>query len=213
MANTYRVIIVVSIMLATSLTLAYFNQSEDIEINKSLSGFPLQIGDWQGKSYQFEQWVNEKTGVDDSFVGRYFIGSGQYIELYIGYYENQREGDTIHSPKNCMPGSGWNIIESSIVEVRMPSAKKSSIKVAKLILQNGSKREMMLYWYHSRGRIIASEYYHKFFLVFDSLSKHRTDGSFIRLISPISKNEQETLALLKRFISLLFPIIQEYIPS
>ena len=111
-----------------------------------------------------------------------------------------------------MPGSGWNITETSIVPVDMEKTGKN-IKVIKLLLQKGAQKQVVLYWFQSRGRIISSEYMQKIWLVIDSVTKHRTDGSFVRLISPVTIDEQTTVKLLKEFADKVYPILNEHIPS
>ena len=133
--------------------------------------------------------------------------------LYIGFHQSQREGDLIHSPKNCMPGGGWNIVDTSIVDLNVPSHQPKSVKVIRLMLQNGLRKQMVLYWYHSRGRVIHSEYHQKIYLVIDSITRRRTDGSFVRLISPVTSDEKQTLEVLKDFAVQLLPLLDDYIPS
>jgi len=203
-----------AVMLLTSACLAYLTNSDDQPIKKNLSDFPMQIGDWQGTKSRFDDKVYESLGVDDSILATYRNQHGENIQLYVGYYANQRKGELIHSPKNCMPGSGWNIIETSLIPLGLTDQNEEPIKVIKLELQNGIQRQVVLYWFHSRGRVIASEYSQKIYLVWDSITKHRTDGSFIRLLSPVSDNgEHKATESLKRFTELIFPILNEFIPT
>jgi EpsI family protein len=153
-------------------------------------------------------------GVDDSFLGSYKTSDGRQVELYIGFYQNQREGDLIHSPKNCMPGGGWNIVHTSLEEIKTPGTNPENYKVIKLMLQKGAQKQVVLYWFQSRGRIINSEYMQKIYLVVDSMMRHRTDGSFVRLIAPVlNGDETKALNTLKDFAVQLMPILYEYIPS
>ncbi len=133
------------------------------------------------------------------------------VNLYVGFYQSQKEGDIIHSPKNCMPGAGWNIIDTSIESVQIDHGK--SVKVIRLLLEKGTEKQLVLYWFQSRGRIISSEYAQKIWLVVDSITRQRTDGSFVRLISTVKGNEKRTLNRLKDFANIIFPILNEYIPS
>jgi EpsI family protein len=110
-----------------------------------------------------------------------------------------------------MPGGGWNIIHVSHEPLELSSGP---IKVIKLILEKGQQRQVVLYWFQSRGRFIASEYWQKIYLVLDSIFKHRTDGSFVRLISPVGPSgQQESLETLKGFAKTVIPILEEYLPS
>ena len=201
-------------MILTSICLPYFTHSNDQPIKKSLSGFPMQIGNWKGAKGAFEQRVYDILGVDDSLLVNYDNEKNENIQLYIGFYKSQRQGDIIHSPKNCMPGSGWNIIESSLLAINLKNQNGKSIKVIKLVLQNGPLRQIALYWFHSRGRVIHSEYAQKIYLVLDSMTKHRTDGSFVRIMSSVNnQDEATTTRRLKEFAEQIFPILNEFIPA
>ena len=113
-----------------------------------------------------------------------------------------------------MPGSGWNILRTSSEELTIPNTNPGKVRVIKLILEKGSQKQIVLYWFQSRGRFIASEYMQKIYLVTDSITRRRTDGTFVRLISPATDgNEGKTVNCLKDFAKLLIPILQEYIPS
>jgi EpsI family protein len=202
------------IMIATMIFAQYMSYSEDIKLNKPFSTFPKKIGEWTGKEEHFDQAVYDLLGVDDSYLADYYNANGKGVNLYIGYYQNQREGEQIHSPKNCMPGGGWNITGSSLVEIPFKGSASEKINVIKLLLEKDGQKQVVLYWYQSNGRYISSEYAQKIYMVIDSITKHRTDASFIRLIAAVSGNDEETaLGVLKSFAGELIPILEKYIPS
>ncbi len=207
----WRSLVASSLMLLTAAYLHFGINNRDVPPLKPLSSFPTKIGEWNGKVSHFDKKIYEILGVDDSFLCNYKNPNNQTIQLYIGYYRNQREGDLIHSPKNCMPGAGWDILKSSIVTIYVPS--QGPKKVIEIALYKGNEKMIMLYWFQSRGRTISSEYWQKIYLVIDSVIKHRTDGSFVRLTAPVLKNEKETTKYLKDFAKELFPILEEYIPG
>jgi len=201
-------------MLLTMVCLVYISHSENLHPNTPFSNFPKQIGEWVGKEERFDQEIYDLLGVDDSFLCNYNTRKGGQVNLYVGFYQSQREGDTIHSPRHCMPGAGWNIIDTSSEELTIPNRKPAKIKVARLTLEKGTQRQVVLYWFQSRGRIIRSEYMDKVYLVMDSIAKRRTDGSFVRLIAPaINGDEGKAIKDLKEFAQVLIPILGEYIPS
>ncbi len=182
-------------------------------VKKPFSTFPTQIGPWQGVEDHFDERVYQVLGVDDSFLANYKGPSDPWVNLYIGFYDSQREGDLIHSPKNCMPGGGWKITDVSIETLRSGNEIATEHKIIKLVLEKGKSKQISLYWYQSRGRIISSEYMQKIYLVWDAITRNRTDGSFVRLIAPVVDSEEQTLTTLKSFAQELFPILQDYIPS
>lgn len=210
-----RTLAIAGIMVLTLMLMQYLTHAEAIQPNKPFSTFPKTIGQWSGVEKHFDTKIYEVLGVDDSFLGEYRTPDGRFAQLYIGFYQSQREGDLIHSPKNCMPGGGWNIVDVETTPLTVPSVGPDPVHLIKLRLKNGPNQQLVLYWYHSRGRVIASEYWQKIYLVIDSITRHRTDGSFVRLIAPIpdGKGEPDALADLKGFALEIFPILMEYIPS
>lgn len=201
-------------MLLTFACLKLVNHAEDIDPIKPFSTFPKQIGEWVGKEERFDERVYEILGVDDSFLCTYRTTESRQVQLYIGFYGSQREGDLIHSPKHCMPGAGWNIIDTSFQELTRHNSPLEQIRVNKLTLKKGSEKMVALYWFQSRGRFIASEYMQKIYLVLDSITRRRTDGSFVRLITPVMNGDEEKATIdIKDFARLLVPILGEYIPS
>ena len=211
----YKQTIVASIiMMLTMVFLNWLSRAEDIHPIKPLSSFPKQIGEWKGKESRFDQKIYNLLGVDDSFLCNYMTSDSKFVQLYIGFYQSQREGDLIHSPKNCMPGAGWNIVDTSIEKMDTADNKSGKMKMVKLVLQKGVQKQIALYWFQSRGRIISSEYMQKIYLVIDSVTRHRTDGSFVRLIAPVMNNdEMATVGNLKEFAALLMPFLNQHLPS
>jgi len=206
-------IITVAIMLSTFGLLTYLSHPEVIEVKKNFSTFPTQIKQWKGVEERFDEEIYQVLGVDDSFYANYKAPGKRWINLYIGFYQSQREGELIHSPKNCMPGGGWNITGVFIEPLKLNDSAGTNHNIIKLILEKGPQKQISLYWYQSRGRIISSEYMQKIYLVWDAVTRNRTDGSFVRLIAPVVDSEEQTLAMLKNFARDLFPILDEYIPS
>lgn len=208
-----RTLIASALIIMTAVFLPFLGYSEKIQIHKPLSTFPKQIGEWSGEEYRFNQETYDILGVDDSFFCNYYCSDGREVELYIGFYESQREGDLIHSPKNCMPGAGWNIVRTSLEELLNPQTPPEKIKATKLVIEKGKQRQIVLYWFQSRGRFISSEYMQKVYLIWDSIFKNRTDGSFVRLVSLVSRNEAYTTEYTKCFAQKLIPILQDYLPG
>lgn len=199
-------------MLLTLLITEFASRSERIEPNLDFDKFPGKIGKWQGRADQFDPEIYNILGVDDSILMNYRSPDNRHVNLYVGFYQSQKEGDLIHSPKNCMPGAGWNVVKSRIEPIEFPDTGKP-MKVILLELQKGPQKQLVLYWFQSRGRIISSEYWQKIWLVVDSITRRRTDGSFVRLISPVTDSKEKTLETLKSFTRLIYPGLKEFIPS
>jgi len=211
MSSKHTAIIVFLLISAASLT-TLFSHSERIKPNRPFSQFPLEIGPWQGVTSQMDERVYNILGVEDYIMADFSRGPSPAVNLYVGFYQSQSKGDLIHSPKNCMPGAGWNIVQSSTILIDLPKSDKT-IKIARLLLTKGGQKQVVYYWFQSRGRIINSEYMQKIWLVLDSITKNRTDGSFVRLIAPVIKNETTTEVLLTQFADEVYPVLNKFIPN
>ena len=205
-----RALVAAMIMAATAGLTQWVSRSERIAPNGSFTDFPMAVGEWRGMRSQLNEKVFNVLGVEDYVLADYRNPAGEAVNLYVGFYQSQKEGDIIHSPKNCLPGAGWRITGSGQEEIRFG---QKSRKVARLFLEKGGSRQVVLYWFQSRGRIIASEVMQKIWLVADSITRRRTDGSFVRLISPVARDPQETIRRLKAFAREIKPHLDTRIPD
>jgi EpsI family protein len=149
-------------------------------------------------------------GVDD-YVMRSYSTADQLVGLYVGYYRSQRQGDTIHSPMNCLPGAGWVPVEAG--RLLIPTAG-GEVEVNQYLIQKGEERQVALYWYEGRGRTVASEYWSKAFLVWDAASRNRTDGALVRVLSPVARGEgtADAARRAQAFTERLLPLLPAYVP-
>ncbi len=207
-----RTLCLLSLLVAAFLVTLFAHHNQPVALNAPFAGFPMEINDWKGIPVQMDPREYDILGVEDYVLANFYRPDGIVINFYLGYYESQKQGDTIHSPKNCLPGAGWNIIESGTVRVEIPD-RKQTVTLARLLLGKGSKRQVVLYWFHSRGRVISNEYMQKIWLVMDSIFRHRTDGSFVRMVCPVSTDESHAMKALTNFAQKIFPVLDRYIPS
>lgn len=181
---------------------------------KLLKDFPANIGDWRqnGADQRFETEIETVLGANDYLMRDYFVpSSGKGANLYIGYYETQRTGATYHSPRNCLPGSGWTIAESQPVEIALPDGQKFFAN--NYVIENHQSKALMIYWYQGRGRYLANEYKDKFFTVLDSISRRRSDGAMIRIVVSIDKSEAEALETAKNLAAGAAANLAEFVPN
>ncbi|MEH0023174.1 MAG: exosortase C-terminal domain/associated protein EpsI [Desulfobacter sp.] len=208
----FRTAIIVVILLATAGLTQVATRSENIRPNLPFDAFPLDLGTWKGVRSSLDDRVFNILGVEDYVMADYRNLEGQGVNLYVGFYQSQRQGDIIHSPKNCLPGAGWKIVDIRDELIHF-KGQSDPTRVAGLLLKKGGASQVALYWYQSRGRIIASEYWQKIWLTVDAITKQRTDGSFVRLIAPVVEDETLTLERVKDFAKKIKPYLDAHIPS
>lgn len=207
-----RVLIVSVLLLLTAGLLQARGRVELQPKFADLELVPLSLGDWQGRPERISPEVRQVLG-DGHFLSRLYTSAvEQPVDLFIAYYSSQRSGDTIHSPKNCLPGSGWTPLEADRVWIDV--APNQSIRVNRYIVAQGMDRQLVMYWYQAHGRVTPSEYSAKFYLVADSIRMNRSDGGMVRLVTPILPNETlaQSQARAVRFARVLFPMLNTYIP-
>jgi EpsI family protein len=175
-----------------------------------LREFPSDVGVSHSEDRPFEAQVVRAVGADD-YINRVYIGGALPIELYVGYYKDQRSGDRIHSPKNCLPGSGWEPVHASRVEIG--SEGGVPVLVNGYLVAQGLRRNMVLYWYQSRGQIVASEYMAKFLLIADGLKNRPTDGAMVRIWTTAADGEVSAQARAAEFARRVYPQIEKFLPD
>ena len=132
------------------------------------------------------------------------------FSVYVGYYDSQTQGRTIHSPKNCLPGSGWEALESEVATVVTPNGP---VRVNRYLLQNGDARALVLYWYQGRGRVQASEYLVKWDLLRDAALRQRSDEALVRIVVPRSGSEEDSFRLAQSVAERLIPVLDQALPN
>jgi EpsI family protein len=201
----------------TALALLHWTRGEATPARLSFTTFPAQISDWSGsRAPEFDAEVIGVLGVTE-YVNRYYSRGDQIVHLYIGYYGSQREGSSIHSPMNCLPGAGWVPVSTARVAVPISSDPGSgTADVNRVIIQKGLEKDLVLYWYQSHGRIIPSEYWSKWFLVVDSMRLHRTDAALVRVIAPYRDRdpapERVAEATAGDFVRTMIPLLNRFLP-
>jgi EpsI family protein len=175
-----------------------------------LREFPSDLGPAHGEDRPFEAQVVRAVGADD-YLNRVYLGSALPIELYVGYYKDQRSGDRIHSPKNCLPGSGWEPVHASRVEIGSDGGVP--VVVNGYLVAQGSRRNMVLYWYQSRRQVVASEYMAKLLLIADGLKNRPTDGALVRIWTTAADGEVSAQARVVDFARRVYPQIEKFLPD
>ncbi len=208
--TSLRIFIAVLVMVGGILATHSLRPKDVTAPQLPLREFPSDIGFSHSEDRPFEAQVVRAIGADD-YINRIYAGNSLPIELYIGYYKDQRTGDRIHSPKNCLPGSGWEPVHSTRIQIG--SMGGTPVVVNGFLVAQGAKRDMVLYWYQSHGRIIASEYWAKFWLVADAL-KHRTaDGAIIRIWTTAADGEATSQARAVEFARQVYPQVAKFLPD
>jgi len=177
--------------------------------------FPMHQDGWIGRTAALEGVYQDKLKLDDYLLADYANARGRQINLYIAYYDSQRKGEAVHSPRSCLPGGGWQLREFSQRELPQVRTDGQTLRVNRTLIELGNRRQLVYYWFQQRGRIITDEFAVKWYLFWDALTRHRTDGALVRIITNLPSGTDEASAdrELTEFASLIAPQIPPYVPN
>jgi EpsI family protein len=213
---TARLLMLSACFLLTAGYTARAMRPEIVPLRQPLAALPVTLGEWSGYDQpRFTDEILATLGVDEYLNRTYVTAESIPIALYVGYYRSQRQGDTIHSPMNCLPGAGWEPVATRRIHVPI-GERETPIQVNQVIVQKGLDRHLVLYWYQSQSRVVASEYWSKFYMVYDAIRTNRSDGALVRVVTPMSSGRFDDPTAERRaveFVQTLFPHLGRYLPS
>jgi EpsI family protein len=213
-AGSLRFGIVAVPMLAMAIGLQAHSTTEIIPPHQSLSSLPSQINGWTGTDDTLSQEDLEILGHPEYLLRDYETAdpSQNWINFYVVYFPSQKAGDTIHSPEHCLPGAGW--IPTLRQVIQLPRPDGSSIPVNRYVVSKSGERQLVLYWFQAHGRVVASEWWSKYYLISDSIRRNRSDGGMVRLMTPMLKGESPDAAQARimKLGSQFLPLLDNYIP-
>ncbi len=210
-AGSFRFGLVAVPMFATAIGLWVHSSSPYVPHVGSL---PSQIGGWTAIDIPIDQQTLDILGPGEYLLRDYENASQpeSSIDLYIPFFPSQKAGDTIHSPDHCLPGAGWIPISREVIRLKQPDG--SSIPVNRYVVSKTGQRQLVLYWFQAHGRVVASEWWAKYYLIRDSIRLNRSDGGMVRLMTPMLEGESADAAQARmmKLGSQLLPLIDNYIP-
>ncbi len=180
-----------------------------------LLDFPLQLAEWRGMSSSMERQYLDALQLDDYVLADYTVTGNVPVNVYVAYYQSPKKGRSSHSPKTCIPGGGWEITSFEPLRLDRPSGTSAPLDVNRVVIQKGGQKQIVYYWFKQRDRWMTSEYMVKFFLFWDSLTRHRADGALVRLVSGVYGGETEDVvdARLQTMAGLVTPLLSRYVPD
>jgi EpsI family protein len=218
MPTVGRALVLTLVLVAASAVIGMASECAPHGMRAPLSTLPLTLAAWRGRQEpEPDRATLAALGVDDHLTRSYF-GPSVPVGLYVGFWSSQQQGDTIHSPLNCLPGSGWEPVSHRTLQVPVTDGDVGAhaVRINRYVVEKGLDRELILYWYQSHGRVIANEYVGKIYLVSDALRWRRTDAALVRVSVRIAHDddgaaraEHEGTA----FIATLFPALTARLPS
>jgi EpsI family protein len=203
------------ILVLQAAGLVAISRREATPLARPLSEFPHQLGIWfQFRENDVDPETLEVLKADD-VLSRTYVDEGRTraAGLFIAYFRSQRTGQAPHSPKNCLPGSGWSPSESDIRAIAIPG-RAEPIQVNHYVVAKGDEKSVVLYWYQTHNRVIASEYRAKIYLVADAIRYNRTDTALVRVVVPVSGDDTAAAtATAEQFVQAFFWALGRHLPA
>ena len=202
-----------------------FATDESIPERQAFEGFPLEFGEWYcPENGQVSAAVIKNLGVTDYLLCSYVRGQPRsFVNAYVGYHQTQvrKEGggageNAIHPPEHCLPGSGWDVIDARIVTLDLPGLPtgRGRPEAKRFIIAKGQARQLVYFWYQSRGRVLARNHEVIFHRFLDRAVRNRTDGSLVRLTIPIIRTDEARAERdFREFAEYFVPLLTAYVPS
>ena len=175
----------------------------------------MDIGSWHGSPLTMEQQYISALRFDDYLLADYVSGDGTSVNVYMAYYRSQKKGQSAHSPQSCIPGGGWEIASHQTIDLPLGDDPSSSYLANRILIQKDSQKQLVIYWFKQRERLLSSEYLVKVFLFWDALTKGRSDGALIRLAAAVEsgQREEDVERHLTELARLLQPELARYVPD
>jgi EpsI family protein len=205
-----RFLVAAALMLAAGGLLRTVSATDIVPEASGLADLPLRIGDWHGRDLERLDRETEAVLQADSYLLRRYARDDAPIDLFVAYYTTQRSGHTIHSPLNCLPGTGWEWVDRRREQVSVAPGRV--IDINSNVARKNGEQVLVYYWYQSHGRAVASEYRNKLLLVQDALTLHRSDGALVRVTTPILARNASSAGL-AAFIRTVYPILTHHLPE
>lgn len=185
------VLIIFAATFAACMVIKYYRAPVGRKVVIEL--LPLNIGGWNGKVVEMPAGVRELLAPDQLFSASYISPEGGKVEFFVDYFSPENTTGAIHSPRNCLPGSGWVIIGS---EPRTIEAAGKRISANRMYLSYGNSKEVMDFWYITRYGETANDYVLKFNTMISSLTLRPTDKAFVRFVA---SQDPQGIAALEEF--------------
>jgi EpsI family protein len=186
--------------------------AEKVPLSRPLEEIPRTLDSWQTyRESPIDLETRELLKADDTLNRTYVSPDGVYANLFIAFFKSQRAGVAPHSPKVCLPGSGWVPTLAATLDIPI-EGRSEAIHVNRYIVAKGEERSLIIYWYQTPYRVIAGELKAKLYTMVDGLRYHRSDTALVRVIVPVFLDEEKAEKQAVRFIQNVFNPVREFLP-
>ncbi|TVR97216.1 MAG: VPLPA-CTERM-specific exosortase XrtD [Rhodospirillales bacterium] len=207
----------VALLTVTAVAVAGLpERKEYIPDRRDFAAFPMQVGSWRGQELILEKKYVDALRIDDHILANFHNSDDpMHVNFYVAYYGSQRKGASAHSPRSCIPGGGWEItsLTNRVIDGAGPNGEP--IRVQRAVISLGLAQQVVYYWFDQRGRHLTNEYHVKLMIFWDAMTRNRTDGALVRLVTPVAPGQTVESAdtRLEDFMRSVYTKVEGFIPS
>lgn len=203
------------LVVTSTVSLLLPSRADSIPDRKDFAEFPYSVSTWRGEKDRIDQIYIDILKLDDYLMANFSDQSGSKVNFYVAYYATQRAGESAHSPRSCLPGGGWEIADLRSHTVSGLDNANAGLTVNRALIKQGDMRQLVYYWFQQRGRVITNEYAVKWYLFWDALTKNRTDGALVRVMTiiPPGQNLEDGERNLESFVRAISPVLPDFVPG
>jgi EpsI family protein len=212
--NKYVRILTIILLIQGAAFYAIAMRPETLPPVAPLDLFPNEFPGWYlRRAARIEPDVQEILKADDLLSREYVNTAGtRGAYLFIAFFKTQREGQAPHSPKNCLPGAGFEPLEAFPITIQLPG-RDAPATINRYLTARGEEKSVTLYWYQSHRRIIAGEFAAKFWLIADSVRYRRSDTALVKIVVPVVNNDAAAATQTAvDFAQAMFPALTHQLP-
>lgn len=199
------------LVIAMGAAIALPPRTEVVQPRRDFSEFPLTLSEWKGQREAMEQVYIDALKFTDYALINYRDDHGHTVNFYSAFYASQRKGESVHSPRSCLPGGGWEIESLTQRDIEGVSVSGVPLRVNRALISYGEQKQLVYYWFQQRGRVITNEYLVKWDMFVDAITRNRTDGALVRLVIPM--RDGQDVAELDAALALFSADVSQFLPA
>lgn len=212
----HYVVNIALLAVMTGVALMLPARAEVVPPHRNFATFPMRINDWRGQEEPIEQVYLKVLKLDDYVHANYVAPDGPVpVNFFLAYYPSQRKGHSVHSPRSCIPGGGWEMMQVDQRRIDNVDGAGGSLFVNRVVIAKGTLQQVVYYWFQQRGRLLTNEYAVKWMIFWDALTQNRTDGAMVRLVTAVVPGESPDAAedRLAEFVRAVYDQVDDFVPG
>ena len=215
MKDNMRLASLIALLLFSTVFLRLMSHGHPVPARSDFDSFPQQVAGWSGRDLPDLDPSVRRVLAADNYLFRDYQNNvtDTHINFFVVYYSAQRSGDALHSPRNCLPGAGWEPVSRGTIRIPNSAVPGTSFVANHYVIEKDGVQQDVLYWYQAHGRVFASEYLGKMYLIWDAITRGRTDGALIRITTVRTPGNAQTFPEMTSFAQAVSPVLPEFLPN